>query len=208
MISSISTVGLNINGKTDESYYPDKEKISKDNYALSKLFAEEELMKYKGKLDYIILNPSVILGPGSANISKLIKIVSIFPIVPNIKALNSFVDVRDAAHAVVLAIKSQISGERFIVTTTNIDTERVFCLLANLLGKKSLIVNITPIFIYFSDFAAKILLNMGLYPFTKMPASFLIDKSYSSTKLRKILGWVPKFNIKKSLADSVKYSKI
>lgn len=208
LISSISAVGLNNLGATDETFYPNKEEIQNDNYALSKLLSEEEILKYNGRMNYLILNPSVIIGPGSVYISRLIKLISVLPIIPNVKAINSFVDVRDVAHAVVLAIKSQISGERFIVTTTNIDTERVFCLLANLLGKKSLIVNIPPIFIYFFDFAAKILLNMGLYPFTKMPASFLIDKSYSSTKLRKTLGWVPKFNIKKSLADSVKYSKI
>jgi dihydroflavonol-4-reductase len=104
-----------------------------------------ELKEQAKKMRVIILNPSVILGPGSKEVDKVAGIMRILPIMPTLQYINSFVDVRDVAHAVVLALTKGRSGERYIVTATNIGmVEFVQTVLRTMRKKVKIIQSVPP----------------------------------------------------------------
>jgi len=78
-------------------------------------------------LDAVIINPSVILGPGEINSgsTKLITTVE-----KGLKyytsGVNGFVDVRDVVKIMVLLMENDISGERFIVSSENLTYKELF----------------------------------------------------------------------------------
>ncbi len=100
-ISSISAVEFRPPQMTDETFIPDLEYKKKyDVYGYTKRLSEIELGEMKKDMRVIILNPSVILGPGSERVESAIKAVKKFPVLPMMEYVNAFVDVRDVARAV------------------------------------------------------------------------------------------------------------
>ena len=85
-------------------------------YGYSKRISEIELLDLADKMRIIMLNPSVVLGPGSDRIEAVYRMAGICRSLPMLSYINSFVDVRDVARAVVLALTEGRSGERYIVT--------------------------------------------------------------------------------------------
>ena len=93
---------------------------ARDAYGYSKVISEQELEQYAGSMRVIILNPSVVMGPGSDRVELAAKALRLLPALPMLTYTNSFVDVRETARAVVLALTRGRSGERYIVTAWNI----------------------------------------------------------------------------------------
>ncbi len=90
-------------------------------YAASKNLGERAVWRGAAEgLDTIILNPSLIIGPGdyingtSAIIPKLLKGIPFYPI-----GSTGFVDVRDVARFAVASLTTEMSGERFIISAEN-----------------------------------------------------------------------------------------
>ncbi len=82
-ISSISAIGFNPGGLTDESSLPDLEyKRKHDMYGYTKRLSELELMELTDKMRIIILNPSVVLGPGSERIQAVYRMARYLPVLP------------------------------------------------------------------------------------------------------------------------------
>ena len=104
-ISSISAIGFNPDGITDESMLPDMEyKRENDMYGYSKRTSEMELKELTDRMRVIMLNPSVVLGPGSERIEAVFRMARFLPVLPMLSYVNSFVDVRDVAQAVILSL--------------------------------------------------------------------------------------------------------
>ena len=104
-ISSISAIGFNPDGITDETMLPDMEyKRENDMYGYSKRTSEIELKELTDRMRIIMLNPSVVLGPGSERIEAVFRMARFLPILPMLSYVNSFVDVRDVAQAVILSL--------------------------------------------------------------------------------------------------------
>ena len=81
---------------------PDMEyKRENDMYGYSKRISESELKELTDHMRIITLNPSVVLGPGSERIEAVFRMARFLPILPMLSYVNSFVDVRDVAQAVV-----------------------------------------------------------------------------------------------------------
>ena len=119
-ISSISAIGFNPDGITDETMLPDMEyKRENDMYGYSKRTSEIELKELTDRMRIIMLNPSVVLGPGSERIEAVFRMARFLPVLPMLSYVNSFVDVRDVAQAVILSLTKGSSGERYIVTAHN-----------------------------------------------------------------------------------------
>jgi dihydroflavonol-4-reductase len=92
-------------------------------YYLSKLFAEKVCLTYarRGELPIVVASPSLILGPGGGPTSTN-SLVALFlkgriPAVPR-GGLN-FVDVRDAAAGLILAMRAGRPGERYLLGGPN-----------------------------------------------------------------------------------------
>ena len=136
-VSSIAAIGRadNDNNIDEETRW----RISKRNsaYAISKYGAEREVWRgIEEGLNAVIINPSIILGPGEVNSGsgKLIK-----TILDGLKfytpGMNGYVDVRDVVKAMIMLVESDISGERFVLSAENMYYKDLFNLIAKKLGK-------------------------------------------------------------------------
>ena len=203
-ISSISAVGRNPNRLINENDYPDLEiKRQKDMYGYSKMLNEAELVKLKDKMRVIMLNPSVILGPGSPRIERVFHTLKTLPVLPMLSYINSFVDVRDVAQAVVLSITKGHSGERYLVTAHNVDMIEFTKTVLKVMGKKTRIIQITDFWIHIADgiirLKRKLKLKTGIRPLSEMAE----DKAFSWEKIKTEMGWEPKYGLEESLKDSL-----
>ena len=130
-VSTIGTLGrADSSGIVTEETYWNNKKSSV--YSTSKYHAEMEVWRGIAEgLNAVIINPSIILGPGdwSSGSSKLfatmyngLKFYS--------KGTNGFVDVRDVADSLIKLMESNITGERFIINSENISYEELFTVMA------------------------------------------------------------------------------
>jgi len=97
-------------------------------YSNSKHEAEMEVWRGIAEgLDAVIVNPSIILGPGDWTIGSAKLFTTMYDGLKFYSVgSNGFVDVNDVAKAMVLLMKSDISGERFILSSENIFYKQLF----------------------------------------------------------------------------------
>lgn len=136
-VSSIASIG-----RADNSHIINEETrwiASKKNsaYAISKYGAEREVRRgIEEGLNAVIVNPSIILGPGEVN-SGSGKLIA--TILNGLKfytsGVNGYVDVRDVVKAMILLVNSNISGERFVVSAENLLYKDLFKMIAKELKK-------------------------------------------------------------------------
>ncbi|HEY4286160.1 MAG TPA: NAD-dependent epimerase/dehydratase family protein [Puia sp.] len=108
------------------------------NYAISKYHGEVEVWRGIGEgLPAAIVNPSTLLGYGDWNNSSCTLFRNAFREFPwYTEGVNGFVDVADAARAVVCLLESDVSGERYILNGDNWTFRRLFEDMADGLGKR------------------------------------------------------------------------
>ncbi|NJK86602.1 MAG: NAD-dependent epimerase/dehydratase family protein [Bacteroidales bacterium] len=102
-------------------------------YSVSKFRAEMEVMRgiVEG-LNAIIVNPSVVLGPGfwDKRVGALLrKIQNGFSYYT--EGSTGYVDVRDVAHVMIQLMESEISGEQFIISSENMTFKKMIELFSN-----------------------------------------------------------------------------
>jgi len=203
-ISSISAIGFNPHGISDESMIPDLEYKSKhDIYGYSKIVSEMELKELSDRMRVIMLNPSVVLGPGSERIEAVTRMARYLPVLPMLSYINTFVDVRDVAQAVVLALTEGRSGERYIVTAHNMDMLSFTRATLNAAGKDPLFFPVTGAGVRLLDAILWIMDLLKLNPGIRRPSEMMVDKALSWEKIRREMGWEPQFTLEQSIADSV-----
>lgn len=112
-----------------ETDRPPFEVIGKWPYYTSKLLQEQEVLRrhHRGELDAVILNPSLLLGPGDERLSSSTDVLNILN--RRVSAITdgtvALVDVRDCAPAFVRAITDGRSGDRYLLNGANMSV-RVF----------------------------------------------------------------------------------
>jgi len=135
-VSSIASLGGSLNGELiDEN---SKWSTSKNHsvYSVSKFNSEMEIWRgVQEGLNAVIVNPSVILGPGfwnSGSGSLFLKAAK------GMKYFTSggtgFVDVQDVANIMIHLMESEITGERFVLNAENLKYKELFDLIANEMG--------------------------------------------------------------------------
>ncbi|GAB4526369.1 MAG: NAD-dependent epimerase/dehydratase family protein [Anaerolineales bacterium] len=203
-ISSISAIGTSLQGASDETHYPDEDdKRRHDMYGYSKLISERELYEVRAKLRVITLNPSVILGPGSARINTVLRQTRYLPILPVPVYVNSFVDARDVARAVVLALHQGRSGERYIVTTENVDMLSFTRQVVQTAGRQVRVVPLPAGCFLPLDGALAVLDALRLNPGIRRISEMSVDKRFSNQKIQAEMGWQPRISLPQSLRDTV-----
>jgi dihydroflavonol-4-reductase len=204
-ISSISAVGSNPGGVADENNVPDLEyKRRHDMYGYSKYVSEMELRELTDHMRVIILNPSVVLGPGSDRIEAVLRMTRYLPIMPMLSYINSFVDARDVARAVVLALTEGRSGERYIVTAHHEDMLMFARTALKAAGRRTLLFRVTGAGVRSLDAILWILDLLKLNPGIRRPSEMAVDKVLSWEKIRREIGWEPAYTLEQSIIDSVK----
>jgi dihydroflavonol-4-reductase len=135
-ISSIATLGLPKDKEpiTEKTFFDPDKKASQ--YALSKYLAEMEVWRGMAEgLDVVVLNPSVILGEGSAQRSSthLFEIIRKgFPFYT--QGVTGWVDARDVAEATIRLMESEQVNERFIINEGNYSFQFIFQTMAAAFG--------------------------------------------------------------------------
>jgi dihydroflavonol-4-reductase len=139
-LSSVAAIGRRIDDDyaymNEETPWEDSKNVSA--YARSKYLSEQEVWKaIENGMNAVIVNPTIVFGPGEwkRSSSKMFYTMR--------KGLrfytagsNSFVDVRDVCRAMIKLMESDITGERFIITSENMSFREVFNLIADNLNKK------------------------------------------------------------------------
>jgi len=158
----------------------------------------------KNDMRVIMLNPSVILGPGSERVEATMNIVRKMPVLPMMDYVNAFVDVRDVAHAVTLALTKGDSGERYIVSSHNVRMAEFTRATVKQLGKTTRVIVLSPFGLRLADGFVSFLDTLHLNPGIRRPSQMNIDKPCSSEKIKRKMGWEPMYSLGQSIADSVK----
>lgn len=203
-ISSISAVDFRPPQVTDETMIPDLESKREDDiYGYTKLMSENELRELADEMRVIILNPSVILGPGSERVDMIVKTIRKMPFLPMMDYVNAFVDVRDVARAVTLALTKGRSGERYIVSAHNASMVEFTREIVKHIKKDLRVIVLSPFGLSLMDKFVSLLDILQLNPGVRRPSQMNIDKPCSHEKIKNEMGWEPSFTLEQSIGDSI-----
>ncbi|MEZ5196442.1 MAG: NAD-dependent epimerase/dehydratase family protein [Bacteroidales bacterium] len=146
-VSSIAAIGRADNEKLIDEKTVWKESKRNSRYALSKYLAEKEVWRgFEEGLKGVIVNPSIILGPGEVNsgIAKLISIVN-----KGMKfyttGINGYVDVRDVAEIMIRLTNSEITAERYVLSSENVIYKDLMTSIAQSIDKPPPAIRATPV---------------------------------------------------------------
>jgi nucleoside-diphosphate-sugar epimerase len=148
-VSSIAALGDAEDGEPiDESHLWNKNALASP-YSFSKFRGEMEVWRgiHEG-LQAVIVNPSVIIGPGmwygtSAGIFKQIfNGLNYYP-----SGTSGYVDVGDVVKIMIRLSESEVSGERFILSAENLSHHEVLDYLAEAMKKPLPARELTPLII-------------------------------------------------------------
>lgn len=121
----------------DETSATPNELIARFPYYRSKLYAEREALEANGpELEVIVVNPSLLLGPGDVNESSTGDVRRFLergvPALPT--GGMAFVDVRDAALGMLLAFERGRPGSRYLLNAKNLTLSAFFQRLERMTG--------------------------------------------------------------------------
>ncbi|MEE2953818.1 MAG: NAD-dependent epimerase/dehydratase family protein [Bacteroidota bacterium] len=194
-VSSIAALGRNsTNEMVDEECYFIHTKLD-SQYSVSKYYAEQEVWRGGQEgLDIIIVNPSVILGPGdwskgsSQMFDRVFKGLKFYT-----TGSTGYVDVIDVAKVVILLLNSKIKNERFIVNAENLKYRYFFNQIAKQFNKPEAKIRVTYFLkeLAWRAEAIKSFFTGKKSLITKETANTsMTSKSYSSKKLQEKTGFV------------------
>lgn len=198
----VSTIGVHGHIKNppvteDSPYNPG------DIYQKTKLEAELWLRDFaeKSGLEYCVIRPGAIYGPGDKRLLKFFKMVKlpIFPILGQGKCLYHLIHVEDLVDAFMLsAVSSNAKNQVFLVganqPTTFVEMAKI---IAKSFEKKIIIVRIPvlPFFILadICEFFSKLI---GVKPiiYRRRVAFYTKDRSMDTRKIQTLLGFRPKYD--------------
>ena len=146
-VSSVAALGrIREDAPVDETMNWTPE-TSNSIYGKSKYLAEMEVWRGMGEgLNVAIVNPVIILGAGDWNKGSSEIFKSAYDEFPwYTKGISGFVDVMDVVAAMQLLMESDVQGQRFIISGTNVEYKEVFTRIANAFGKRPPYKKVTPI---------------------------------------------------------------
>ncbi|MBC7886787.1 MAG: NAD-dependent epimerase/dehydratase family protein [Ferruginibacter sp.] len=145
-VSSVAALGrIRENEPINESMHWTEE-TNNSNYGQSKYLGELEVWRGIGEgLDAVIVNPVIILGNGDWNTGSSQIFKSVYDEFPwYTEGTTGFADAGDVVKAMISLMKSDVTGERFIVSAENRSYREVFNLIAHAFGKKQPHKKVTP----------------------------------------------------------------
>ncbi len=145
-VSSVSALGRKRDGMTvtESSSWSEENNLS--HYGKSKYLAELEVWRGIAEgLNAAIVNPVIILGVGDWNDSSAATFKNAYNEFPwYTEGISGFVDASDVASVMIQLMRSEISGERFVLSSENLGFRNVFNLMAAAFGKRPPSRKVTP----------------------------------------------------------------
>jgi nucleoside-diphosphate-sugar epimerase len=193
-VSSIAALGRAGKDQMTTEKTPWKDSDKDSPYSISKYRSELEVWRGMAEgLNAVIINPSVILGPGDWSKGS----PSFFPLIKKgmkfySEATNGYVGVRDVSRIMIQLMDSHISGERFVVNAEDLTYLELFNMIAKSVAAPYPSIEAKAWMLNLGWRLAKIQsLVTGKAPqFTRSTArSFLNSHQYSSQKLTEATGF-------------------
>ncbi len=145
-VSSVSALGHRYDGEPVTEADLWKPSRRRTAYSISKFHSEMEVWRgIEEGLSAVIVNPSVILGPGNwgrgsaAFFTRIQKGMKYYT-----EGMTGFVDVRDVCRCMIALMESDISGERYIINGENLYYRDLFSMIAGALGVPPPTTHATP----------------------------------------------------------------
>jgi dihydroflavonol-4-reductase len=189
-VSSIATIGQAAQNElaTEKIFW--KASPDNSNYSISKYAAEREVWRASEEgLDVVIVNPSLIIGPGnwtqssSDLFNKGYKGIKFYT-----SGANGFVDVRDVVALMIRLMNSEIKNQRFLLTAENRTFKYFFDLMHQAFKKPVPSIKVSKLLSNIAWRAEKIrcLLTGGVPYITKetVNSAYRINK-FSNEKIKK-----------------------
>ncbi len=207
-VSSVAAIGpMNGNEPVSEaSFWKKTRNVS--GYSVSKFKSEMEIWRAGAEgLNTVIVNPSVILGPGNwyRGAGRMFSTVEKgMPFYTS--GITGFVDVRDVVNLMIILMDRNIFGQRFILNSENLPFKDIFSMIAKNLGKKSPYIKagrlLTSVGWRMDYLGSKVFGRQNLITKETVKAS-LSKKYYSNKKITEALNWnfIP---VAKSIEDVCK----
>ncbi len=148
-VSSVAAIGKSKTSDLVDETSGEVQPETATRYARSKYLSEMEIWRGNTEgLQTVIVNPSLVLGPGdweksSTKIFKYIWDENRF----YTGGVVNYVDVRDVSEVVVKLLKANISGERYIVSAGSTTYKTLFDRIAAAFGKKPPTIQVKGIWI-------------------------------------------------------------
>ena len=208
--SGVVAVTEDANDVRDERAEAPMSLLSRWPYYRSKLYAERAAFDRSGPgFEVVSVNPTLLLGPGDVHGSSTGDVVSFLeekvPFVP--AGGLSFVDARDAAEAMILALARGRAGERYLISACNLTVATFFARLERLSGVPAPRLR-TPRSLLLARAGASLLERLSRH----LPIDAQVDRISAemaqcfwyvdATRARTELGWVPR-DPGDTLADTV-----
>src|SRR6056297_1027339 len=191
-VSSVAALGESENGKavTEDDYWvPSK---IRSPYAISKYKSEMEVWRgIQEGLSAVIVNPSVVLGPGFWDSgSGLIFTKAAKGMLFYTTGTTGFVDVRDVVYAMIKLSESSISNQRFILNGENIVYKDLLDKISEAVSVRKPTIKATRTMLNIARRVDGLLSNLGIKKreLTKdLVKSSLSKSQYSSQKIMQSL---------------------
>ena len=169
--SSVAAVGVDPNGGIANEITPFTLEGEGIQYLNTKYYAEREALKfYENGLPVVIVNPSIVVGPGDVYLSSAGFVLwyckKKFPGYMN-GTLN-LVDVEDVAEGHILAGEKGRIGERYILGNKNLTLRELFDLLEKVTGIPSPKIKIPYFLAFASAFVVERVLGLSFPNFSTM----------------------------------------
>ena len=136
--SSVASLGQPLSGHVINESLIWKTSGHHSWYAISKFGAEREVWRGAEEgLSTVIVNPSIVIGPGDTSRSSgQLYLSAKKGLRFYTNGVTGFVDVRDVAESMVLLTDREIAGQRYIVNSENLQYRKVFEMFALAAGTK------------------------------------------------------------------------
>lgn len=183
-------------------------------YGVSKLKAEQYLQKAVN-FPYIILRPTGVYGPREKDYFLMLKTVkSGLDVGAGFKPQHlTFIYVKDLVDAAFLALESPLKNKDYFVADGNVHTDKEYtALVKKVLGKKYVLSIKVPL----SVLKIVSIIAEEISKITKKPSTLNRDKykimkqrnwECDITPLKQDLGFVPQYDLKRGLEESVQWYK-
>ncbi|MEN8247787.1 MAG: SDR family NAD(P)-dependent oxidoreductase [Bacteroidota bacterium] len=192
-VSSVAALGRKTNDLFIDERVKWEESENNSNYGESKHQAELEVWRAQEEgLSTVIVNPSVILGPGDWNSSSM----QIFKYINENRLFYppgemNYVDVRDVINAINLLLFNEVESERFIINSGKASYKETFNIIAKHLNKSAPRIKVTKAlltFAYVLDTVKSKLLRQRSVITKETTRISKQSYLYSSEKIKETLG--------------------
>ena len=143
--SSIAALGEIDDPITEETSYDFSPNAS--GYSVGKYYAEMEVWRGIAEgLNAVMVNPSVILGPGNWHKSSTALFKTVFDGLRfYTEGTTGYVDVRDVSDAMILLMEKGECGQRFLLNSENLSYQELFTQIANGFAVKAPYIKVDPL---------------------------------------------------------------